>query len=362
MTEVKKFIVTGGAGFIGSALARHIIAETGHSVLVLDKLTYSGSTEALHPVLGNSRFSFIRGDILCRTTLARLFSEYAPDVIVHLAAETHVDRSIDDPSSFIDTNIMGTYNLLQAALEYWQVAPLSKRQSFRFHHVSTDEVFGSITDGGAFTENSPYDPRSPYSASKAASDHLVSAWHHTYGLPILLSNCSNNYGPYQFPEKLIPLMTINALESKPLPIYGNGQNIRDWLYVEDHANALLAVATRGVVGEKYCLGGLCEKTNLSVVESICDILDDLMPRNESRRRLLSFVQDRPGHDLRYAIDPSKIRRELGWQPKETFETGLRKTIEWYIENATWWREIQRSTYSGERLGVRPNKPSRQASL
>lgn len=349
--KTKKIIVTGGAGFIGSALTRHIIAETDHSVLVLDKLTYAGSVESLRPVANSPRYRFVRGDILDRKQLDRLFSEYAPDAIIHLAAETHVDRSIDDASSFIDTNVVGTYTLLQAALEYWHGAPAAKRQDFRFHHVSTDEVFGSIADGGAFTEQSPYDPRSPYSASKAASDHLVSAWHHTYGLPIVLSNCSNNYGLYQFPEKLIPLMTINALESKPLPVYGNGQNIRDWLHVEDHARALLAIATRGAVGEKYCVGGLCEKTNLSVVETICDIVDELIPLGEPRRKLLSFVQDRPGHDLRYAIDPGKIRRELGWQPLETFDSGLHKTVQWYIENAAWWREVQRSTYAGERLGV-----------
>jgi dTDP-glucose 4,6-dehydratase len=347
----KRFLITGGAGFIGSALVRLLIAETDHEVLVVDKLTYAGNLDSLEPVAGNSRYNFIRADICDAPKMAEVIESFAPDYIVHLAAESHVDRSIDGPAAFIETNIVGTFVLLQAALSYWRKLPSRKRDEFRFHHISTDEVFGSLPETGFFNEGSAYDPRSPYSSSKAASDHLVSAWHHTYGLPVLISNCSNNYGPYQFPEKLIPLMTINALEARPLPVYGNGQNVRDWLYVEDHARALLLIATRGYVGSKYCVGGMNEKSNLDVVRTICTILDELAPGPQSRAELITFVQDRPGHDQRYAIDPCKIGAELGWKPLQTFESGIRNTIRWYLDNEVWWNRIRSGTYRGERLGV-----------
>jgi len=347
----RKFLITGGAGFIGSALVRLLISETDHSALVIDKLTYAANLEALQPVANNPRYSFVRADIANSSKMAGLIESYAPDVIIHLAAESHVDRSIDGPADFIETNIVGTFSLLQAALGYWRKLPPTKRDQFRFHHVSTDEVFGSLGETGFFSETTAYDPRSPYSASKAASDHLVNAWHHTYGLPVVVSNCSNNYGPHQFPEKLIPLMTINALEGRPLPVYGNGQNVRDWLHVEDHARALLLIATRGQIGSKYCVGGLCEKSNLDVVRTICAIMDELVPAQHSRNSLIAFVQDRPGHDQRYAIHPGKIIAELGWKPQETFESGLRKTIQWYLGNQAWWQRIRSGTYRGERLGV-----------
>jgi dTDP-glucose 4,6-dehydratase len=349
--EGKRFLVTGGAGFIGSALVRYLINETSHSVLVVDKLTYAANLDALHPVANHPRYSFVRADIADAAKMSSVIENYAPDFIIHLAAESHVDRSIDGPADFMHTNVMGTFALLQAALGYWRKLTGARRDAFRFHHVSTDEVFGSLGTAGFFTEKTAYDPRSPYSASKAASDHLVNAWHHTYGLPVVVSNCSNNYGPYQFPEKLIPLMTINALEMRALPVYGNGQNVRDWLHVEDHVRALLMIATRGEVGGKYCVGGLCEKSNIDVVQAICTIVDELAPADRPRASLITFVEDRPGHDQRYAIDPSNVMASLGWKPQETFETGLRKTVEWYLDNQAWWKGIRQRVYGGERLGV-----------
>lgn len=342
-----KFLVTGGAGFIGSAVIRFLIGETDHQVLNLDKLTYAGNLEALASFSRNSRYQFVQGDICDRRLVSKLFAEFQPDMVMHLAAESHVDRSIHEPSEFIRTNIFGTSVMLQCALEYWRQLPSYKR--FRFHHISTDEVYGSLGYTGMFTEESAYDPSSPYSASKASSDHLVRAWHRTYGLPVLISNCSNNYGPFQFPEKLIPLMILNALERKPLPIYGNGQQIRDWLHVEDHARALYKVLTEGKSGETYNISGHCEKTNLEVVVAICEILEELAPSSSKGARslaqqpsaecapykeLITYVADRPGHDQRYAVDASKIKKDLGWFPLETFETGLRKTVKWYLDNIT----------------------------
>ncbi len=349
----KRFLITGGAGFIGSAVVRHLIRETDHDVYIVDKLTYAGNLQSLAPVANNPRYSFVQADIADAAKIMDIFADYAPDVVIHLAAESHVDRSIDGPSAFIQTNIIGTYALLEAALAYWRGLPSSGQTAFRFHHVSTDEVFGSLEADGCFTEKTAYDPRSPYSASKAASDHLVRSWYHTYGLPILVTNCSNNYGPYHFPEKLIPLTIINGLEGRQLPVYGTGGNVRDWLYVEDHARALLAVVDTGRPGRTYCIGGRSERTNLDVVKAICTLLDELVPNKTigRRERLITFVADRPGHDLRYAIDPTRISTELGWQPEETFETGLRKTVEWYLDNRPWWQRIRRSVYGGERLGV-----------
>ena len=350
----KRFLITGGAGFIGSAVVRHLIRATAHRALVIDKLTYAGNLESLAPVSRDSRFAFVRADIADRQKLDEVFADYQPDLVMHLAAESHVDRSIDRPAAFIETNIIGTYTLLEAALAYWRRLPSDSRANFRFHHISTDEVFGSLSADGRFSEKTPYDPRSPYSASKAASDHLVRSWHHTYGLPVIVTNCSNNYGPYHFPEKLIPLMIINGLEGRSLPVYGNGNNVRDWLYVEDHAEALVAVASAGRVGDTYCIGGQSERTNLDVVKAICELLDELVGSKAVNRheRLITFVTDRPGHDLRYAIDPARISSELGWKPRETFETGLRKTVEWYLANRAWWQRIRSGVYRGERLGVR----------
>jgi dTDP-glucose 4,6-dehydratase len=318
---------------------------------VVDKLTYAGNLASLAPVAGNPRYSFVRADIADARTMKELFASYRPEVVMHLAAESHVDRSIDGPAAFIQTNIVGTYVLLETALAYWRT--LSSAGEFRFHHISTDEVFGSLDTDGCFDEATAYAPRSPYSASKASSDHLVRSWHHTYGLPVLVTNCSNNYGPYHFPEKLIPLTIINGLEGVRLPVYGTGSNIRDWLHVEDHARALLAVVERGRIGETYCIGGRSERTNLDVVRAICSLLDELAPSKTIGRReaLISFVADRPGHDLRYAIDPARICRELGWQPRETFESGLRKTVAWYLANRAWWQAIRTGVYAGERLGV-----------
>jgi dTDP-glucose 4,6-dehydratase len=332
---------------------RHLVRETDHCVCVVDKLTYAGNLESLAPVANNPRYSFIRADIADAAKMADIFASYQPDVVMHLAAESHVDRSIDGPAAFIQTNIIGTYALLETALAYWRGLPSGGQTDFRFHHISTDEVFGSLEADGCFTETTAYDPRSPYSASKAASDHLVRSWHHTYALPILITNCSNNYGPYHFPEKLIPLTIINGLEGRKLPVYGTGSNVRDWLYVDDHARALLAVVGKGRPGETYCIGGRSERTNLDVVKVICALLDELAPSKTIGRResLITFVTDRPGHDLRYAIDPTRISTELGWQPHETFETGLRKTVEWYLTNRPWWQHIRRSVYGGERLGV-----------
>ena len=349
----KRILVTGGAGFIGSAVVRHIIRETEHQVLVADKLTYAGNLDSLAPVSNDPRYAFVRADVADAPRMRELFESYQPDAVMHLAAESHVDRSIDGPGEFIQTNVVGTFTLLQAALGHWRALPDTKKDAFRFHHISTDEVFGSLSEEGQFCETTAYDPRSPYSASKAASDHLVRAWHHTYGLPVVLTNCSNNYGPYHFPEKLIPLIIINALEGLKLPVYGKGANVRDWLYVEDHARALFSVVTDGTVGQTYCVGGHTEKTNLEVVETICALMDELAPsaRIGPRHALIDFVTDRPGHDLRYAIDASKIMTELGWEPRETFESGLRKTVEWYLANRTWWERIRSGVYRGERLGV-----------
>ncbi|GAB2730401.1 dTDP-glucose 4,6-dehydratase [Halomonas garicola] len=404
----KTFLITGGAGFIGSAVVRELIKNTDHRVVNVDKLTYAGNLESLAEVADSPRYSFIQADICDAPAMQRAFAEHQPDVVMHLAAESHVDRSIDGPAEFIQTNVVGTSVLLEAARGYWKALQESepeKAAGFRFHHISTDEVYGDLAEEGAsssfqlqassslFTEDTPYAPSSPYSASKAGSDHLVRAWQRTFGLPTLITNCSNNYGPYHFPEKLIPLMILNALAGKPLPVYGDGQQIRDWLYVDDHARALIKVASEGEVGETYNIGGHNEKTNLEVVETLCEILQELRPLPahddtantespdksgsykatathsddvvgarfigrsadgsvlEHYRDLITFVQDRPGHDLRYAIDAGKIERELGWVPAETFETGLRKTVEWYLTNESWWQRVLDGSYQGERLGV-----------
>ena len=352
---MKKAIITGGAGFIGSAVVRFLINRTDHEVVNLDKLTYAGNLESLHSESDNGRYRFFQGDIADRAMVSGVFDEVQPDIVMHLAAESHVDRSVEGPSEFIQTNMVGTYVLLEAARAYWTKLPADKQSAFRFHHISTDEVYGSLGEEGLFTEETAYDPSSPYSASKAGSDHLVRAWQRTYGLPILITNCSNNYGPYQFPEKLIPLIILNALEGKPLPIYGSGQQIRDWLYVEDHARALYDVVTKGSVGETYNIGGHNEKTNLEVVHAICDLLDEYKCEHPngiaSYKDLITFVADRPGHDQRYAIDASKIQRDLGWTPIETFETGLRKTVEWYLGNSEWCRHVQDGSYQRQRLGL-----------
>jgi len=347
------FLITGGAGFIGSAVIRFLIEETDHQVLNFDKLTYAGNLESLARVAGSNRYQFFQGDICDRALVSKLFSDFQPDVVMHLAAESHVDRSIDGPAKFIQTNIVGTTVMLECMREYWKGLPAGN--NFRFHHISTDEVYGSLDDTGLFTEETAYDPSSPYSASKASSDHLVRAWHRTYGLPVLITNCSNNYGPYQFPEKLIPLMILNTLEGKPLPVYGNGQQIRDWLYVEDHARALYKVVTEGQIGKTYNIGGHNEKTNLEVVHTLCDLLDEFRPNHpkglSSYKDLITYVADRPGHDQRYAIDASKIQKELGWLPKETFETGLRKTVNWHINNPTWCQHVLDGSYQRQRLGI-----------
>ena len=346
-----KMIVTGGAGFIGSAVTRHIVRETSAQVVVLDKLTYAANLDSLAPISDSTRYAFKKLDICDAEAMMAIMKAEQPDLVLHLAAESHVDRSITGSRAFIETNVLGTYNLLEAALEYWKGLKGSKKDEFRFLHVSTDEVYGSLGSEGLFEETTPYDPSSPYSSSKAASDHLAVAWYRTYGLPVIISNCSNNYGPYQFPEKLIPLMILNALHGQPLPVYGNGQNIRDWLYVDDHAKALLQIAERGRCGEKYNVGGMNERTNLEVVERICDIVDDLSPGERPRRELLSFVKDRPGHDQRYAIDATKLTREIGWKAEENFDSGIRKTVEWYLNNPAWWQPLRNTVYSGERLGL-----------
>ena len=345
-----KLLVTGGAGFIGSAVVRLAIAR-GHAVINLDALTYAACLDNVAEVADAPGYTFVQADIRDRPAVDRVLAEHAPDAILHLAAESHVDRSIDGPGAFIDTNVMGTYTLLEAARTYWEGQ--GRPDGFRFHHVSTDEVFGSLGPDGMFTEATPYDPRSPYSASKAASDHLVRAWYHTYGLPVVLTNCSNNYGPYHFPEKLIPVIILNALAGKPLPIYGDGSNVRDWLYVEDHADALLCVLENGALGESYNIGGENERTNLELVRALCAILDDKRPRNGgSYADLITFVTDRPGHDARYAIDPTRIRDELGWRPSVTVEEGLARTVDWYLDNTAWWQALQNRDGVGQRLGTK----------
>ncbi len=349
-----RILITGGAGFIGSAVIRHIIKNTDDEVLNIDKLTYAGNLESLKEIEDSSRYQFQKIDICDAEALELAFESFKPNLVMHLAAESHVDRSIDGPAEFINTNIVGTYKLLEVARKYWQGLNAEEKSAFRFHHISTDEVYGDLagtTD--LFTESTPYAPSSPYSASKASSDHLVRAWHRTYDFPVLITNCSNNYGPYHFPEKLIPLVILNALDGKSLPIYGKGDQIRDWLFVEDHARALYKVVTEGIVGETYNIGGHNEKQNIEVVRSICKILDDLKPQadNISYESLIAFVKDRPGHDLRYAIDASKIENELGWTPEETFETGIRKTVNWYLNNLEWCRRVQDGSYQRERLGV-----------
>jgi dTDP-glucose 4,6-dehydratase len=357
-----KILVTGGAGFIGSAVIRHIILNTNDSVINVDKLTYAGNSESLVDVDNSDRYAFEQVDICNRAELDRVFTQYKPDAVMHLAAESHVDRSIDGPAAFIETNIVGTYTLLEATRHHWLKLTEQAKTTFRFHHISTDEVYGDLegtTD--LFTETTSYEPSSPYSASKAASDHLVRSWLRTYGLPTIITNCSNNYGPYHFPEKLIPLVILNALEGKHLPIYGKGEQIRDWLYVEDHARALYKVVTEGVIGETYNIGGHNEKQNIDVVKTICNILDELLPITKKTeidsgtvvtyKEQITFVKDRPGHDVRYAIDASKIERELGWKPKESFETGIRKTVEWYLNNESWWQRVQDGSYQRERLGA-----------
>ncbi|MCR9636260.1 dTDP-glucose 4,6-dehydratase [Vibrio alginolyticus] len=351
-----KILVTGGAGFIGSAVIRHIIRNTQDSVINLDSLTYAGNLESLADVESNERYSFEKVDICNRSELDRVLKKYQPDVIMHLAAESHVDRSIDGPGTFIETNIIGTYNMLESARNFWNQLEEKKKKSFRFHHISTDEVFGDLEGTeDLFTETTPYAPSSPYSASKASSDHLVRAWQRTYNLPTLITNCSNNYGPYHFPEKLIPLMILNALDGKPLPVYGDGMQIRDWLFVEDHARALYKVVTEGEIGETYNIGGHNEKANIEVVKTICSLLEEFRPNKpagvESYESLITYVKDRPGHDVRYAIDATKIAQELNWTPEETFESGIRKTVEWYLDNQTWWKRVLDGSYSFERLGL-----------
>ncbi|EGR7968613.1 dTDP-glucose 4,6-dehydratase [Vibrio vulnificus] len=350
----KTIFVTGGAGFIGSALVRFLINETNHTVVNFDKLTYAGNLESLKSVEANERYHFVQGDICNRTLVTSVFNQYQPDFIMHLAAESHVDRSIDGPGEFIQTNIVGTYELLEAARGYYASLSDDKKAAFRFHHISTDEVYGDLGETGLFTEETPYEPSSPYSASKAASDHLVRAWHRTYNLPVVLTNCSNNYGPYHFPEKLIPLVILNALEGKQLPIYGDGKQVRDWLFVEDHARALYKVVTEGALGETYNIGGFNEKQNIEVVTTICNHLNSLIEAKPEGitdfKQLITFVKDRPGHDVRYAIDATKINKELGWQPLETFDTGILKTVKWYLENSEWCQHVQDGSYQRERLG------------
>ncbi|WP_137863517.1 MULTISPECIES: dTDP-glucose 4,6-dehydratase [unclassified Sphingomonas] len=349
-SRIRRVLVTGGAGFIGSAVCRLLVARR-YRIVCVDKLTYAGNMASLRDVLGKPNFRFVGADIGDAAQLHRLMREERIEGVMHLAAETHVDRSIDSPAAFVETNVLGTVRLLDAALEHWRGLPEERRAAFRFHHISTDEVFGDLPfDGGVFTEATPYAPSSPYSASKAASDHFVRAWHETYGLPVVLSNCSNNYGPHHFPEKLIPLVILNALEGRELPVYGKGANVRDWLYVDDHAEALEQVLTRGRAGETYLIGGRQERTNLQVVEAICDLLDARVG-GRRHRDLIRFVADRPGHDRRYAIDPSKIEAELGWEPMESFETGLAKTVDWYLANRDWWEPIRNGAYQGQRLGV-----------
>lgn len=350
---MSRVIVTGGAGFIGSAVVRLLARQEGVEVLNLDKLTYAGNLETLRSVANLPNYRFEKADIADRPAMAAIFEGFRPTHVMHLAAESHVDRSITGAADFIQTNIVGSFTLLEAARTYWSGLRGPEKDGFRFLHVSTDEVYGSLGPDGLFTETTPYDPSSPYSASKAASDHLASAWMRTYGLPVVISNCSNNYGPFHFPEKLIPLVTLNALAGKPLPVYGDGSNIRDWLYVEDHARALWTIVQHGQLGEKYNVGGRNERTNLTVVQAICDVLDDLRPGPTPRRDLITFVTDRPGHDHRYAIDATRLETELGWRAAETFETGIRRTVQWYLDNEWWWGPLRDKVYTGERLGLAP---------
>jgi dTDP-glucose 4,6-dehydratase len=355
-TAHMKFMITGGAGFIGSAVVRNLVGGNEHEICVVDKLTYAADIKSLSSFMKSPHFAFEKVDVVDTDAVNTVIARHSPDIIIHLAAESHVDRSIDSPEGFIQTNIVGTFTLLQAALEHFRLLPQTRQKSFRFHHVSTDEVFGSLGPEGCFTERTPYDPSSPYSASKAASDHLVRAWGKTYQLPISISNCSNNYGPYQFPEKLIPLIIINAIEGKLLPVYGTGANIRDWLHVDDHAEALLTVATRGRPNETYNIGSNSERQNLDIVTEICTILDRLRPRSSgSYVQLITHVQDRPGHDMRYAIDATKLKTELGWLPSRSFEAGLLQTVKWYLGNADWWHDIRSEVYDGERLGAQMGK-------
>lgn len=348
-----RIVITGGAGFIGSELVRQYLSETDHEIHIVDCLTYAGNLSSLKPVSGSSNYHFHQINIVDYASLEKVIFEIKPNAIMHLAAESHVDRSIDGPGAFIETNVVGTSNLLQIALAYWKGLEQNQKEKFRFHHISTDEVYGSLGETGLFMETTPYSPNSPYSASKASSDHLVRAWYHTYGLPTMITNCSNNYGPYHFPEKLIPLVILNGLAGKPLPVYGKGDQVRDWLYVADHARALRLVLEKGMPGETYNIGGHNEKQNIEVVKTICHLLDELSPHPEieNREELIEFVTDRPGHDMRYAIDASKIEKELGWKPMETFESGLRKTVQWYLDNRVWWEEVQSGKYRGERLGL-----------
>jgi dTDP-glucose 4,6-dehydratase len=354
MAEKRVILVTGGAGFIGSAVCRRLVCSGRYRLINLDLLTYAGNLQSLREIASSPNYRFVHGDIADEPLVSALLHEERVEIIMHLAAESHVDRSIDGPAEFVNTNVVGTFRLLNTALGYWSTLQGEERERFRFHHISTDEVFGDLPfDCGVFTEETPYAPSSPYSASKAASDHFVRAWHHTYGLPVVLSNCSNNYGPYHFPEKLIPLTILNAFEGSPLPVYGKGENVRDWLYVDDHASALELIATKGRIGESYNIGGHAERTNLEVVEAICDELDACKPLKDGqpRRELITFVDDRPGHDRRYAIDPTKAENELGWQAEESFESGLRRTIGWFLNNEWWWRPIRAGRYGGQRLGA-----------
>jgi dTDP-glucose 4,6-dehydratase len=348
-----RILVTGGAGFIGSALVRRLIEHSDHEVLVFDKLTYAGLLSSLEPAAGSNRYSFVQADICDAEAVARVLQDFQPDIVAHLAAESHVDRSIDGPGEFVQTNLVGTFVMLNQTLGYWRGLPETRKAAFRFHHISTDEVFGSLGEDGFFTETTPYDPRSPYSASKAGSDHLVRAWGHTYGLPVLVTNCSNNYGPYHFPEKLIPLIIIRALNGEPLPVYGDGSNVRDWLFVDDHARALQAVFEKGRPGQTYNVGGNAERKNIDVVKAICAILDQLRPRADGQAyaKQITYVADRPGHDQRYAIDASKISADLDWAPSVTFEEGIARTVRWYLENQTWWQDILDARYATQRLGV-----------
>ncbi|MBT8132376.1 MAG: dTDP-glucose 4,6-dehydratase [Gammaproteobacteria bacterium] len=346
-----RLIVTGGLGFIGSAVVRHFAANPEHTVLNIDKCTYAGNPASVLPVSGNDNYMHLQADIVDAALMQSTVNEFAPDAILHLAAESHVDRSIDGPGEFIQTNVIGTFSLLQAARNYWDTLPDDRQAAFRFVHVSTDEVFGSLGDTGAFSETTPYQPSSPYSSSKAGSDHLARAWHHTYELPVIVTNCSNNYGPYQFPEKLIPLVTLKCLAGEPIPVYGKGDNVRDWLYVEDHVSALATVLQQGTPGETYNIGGRCELSNLEVVKEICGIVDELRPDGRPREKLIEFVTDRPGHDFRYAMDISKIGRELDWQPAAAFSDGIERTVRWYMENESWWQAILDGSYRLERLGI-----------